>query len=93
MTFLHKKQARGDINNYRPITLINMIYKIWDTITSQRLNPILNLLTEDDQYAYKHKRSTIDILAIVNIQLKNDATQQMILLDFSKAFGNIGRDI
>ena len=93
MTFLHKKKARGDLDNYRPIALINMIYKIWATIMSQRLNPILNLLTDDDQYAYKSKRSTIDILAIANNQFKNDATQQMILFDFSKAFDNIERDI
>ena len=69
-----------------------MIYKIWATIMSQRLNPILNLLTQDEQYAYKHKRSAIDILATVNNQLKNDTTQQTILFDFSKAFGNIERD-
>ena len=93
MTFLRKKKARDDHNNYRPITLINTIYKIWATVMSQRLKPILNLLTEDDQYEYKSKRPTIDIIEIVNNQLKNNATQQMILFDFSKAFDNIGRDI
>ena len=93
MTFLHKKQARDDLDNYRPITLINIIYKIWATVMTRRLNPILNLLTNDDQYAYKSKRSTIDIQAIVNNPLKNSATQKMILFDFSKAFDNIERDI
>ena len=51
MTFLQKKKARGDLDNYRAIALINTIYKIWETIMSQRLNPILNLPTDDDQYA------------------------------------------
>ena len=93
MTFLRKKKARDDHNNYRPITLINTIYKIWATVMSQRLKPILNLLTEDDQYEYKSKRPTIDIIEIVNNQLKNNATQQTIHFDFSKAFGDIERGI
>ena len=86
-----QKNSRGDINNYRPITLINMIYTIWATVTSQRVNTILNLLTEDDQYAYKNKRSTIDILAIVNNQLNNNTTRQMVLIGLPKAFCNIER--
>ena len=93
MTFLQKKNARDDLNNYRPITIIDVIYKIWATITPQRLNPILDLPTEDDQYAYKQKRSTIDILSIARNQLKNDTTHQMIIFDFPKAFGYIERDI
>ena len=91
MTFPHRKNARGDIINYRPTTTINMIYKIWTNVMSRRMNPIANLLTEEDQYSYKNKRSPIDILAIANNQLMNNADQQMILFDVSKAFGNIER--
>ena len=75
MTFLNKKNAEDDINNYRPITLINMVYEIRATIMPQRLNPMLNLLAEDDQDGYKNKRSAIDILEMVNNQLKSDASQ------------------
>ena len=81
------------MDNYRPITLINIIYKIWATIMPNRLNPILNLLTEDNQYAYKQKRSTIDVLALINKVTRNDGAQQLRLFDLSKAFGNIERDI
>ena len=91
MTFIRKRNAKDNINNYRPIKLTNMVYKIWATITSQRLNPILNLLTEDDQYAYKTRRSTVDILAIASNQLKSSDTPQLILFDISKAFGDIER--
>ena len=58
-----------------------------------RLNPVRNLLASDIQYAYKSKRSTIDILSMVNNQLRNNTAKQLILFDFSKAFGNIARDI
>ena len=93
MTFIRKKHAVGNLDNYRPITLIIIIYKIWAFIMAKRLNPVLNLLTPENQYAYKNKKSTVDILSMVNNQIKNDGTAQLILFDFSKAFGNIERDI
>ena len=43
-------------------------------------------------HIYK-KRSTIDILELVNKVLANNTTHQLILFDFSKGFGNIERDI
>ena len=58
-----------------------------------RLNHVLNLLTADNQYAYKTKKPTIDILSATNNQTKGEGATQLILFDFSQAFGNIERDI
>ena len=93
MTFIHKNKAIDNLDNYRPITLINIIYKIRASIMATRLNQALNLLTSGNQYAYKNRKSTIDILSVINNQTKNDGTAQLILFDFSKAFDNIERDI
>ena len=60
---------------------------------STRLNPLLNLITDDKQYAYKQKRSTIDVLALINKVIRYDGAHQLILFDLSKAFDNIERDI
>ena len=57
------------------------------------LNPVLNLLTAESQYAYKQKKSSINVPTMVNKVLTNNATRQLILFDFAKAFGNIERDI
>ena len=60
------KNETGDHNNYRPITLINVIYNLRATIMSNRLRPLLNLITQDSQYTYKKQKSTIDALALIN---------------------------
>lgn len=31
ITFIFKSKDKYDINNYRPITITTIIYKIWDT--------------------------------------------------------------
>ena len=53
LTLLYKKGDKKDINNYRPIVILNSIYKIWTTVIANRLSPIMNLLTNEFQCAYK----------------------------------------
>ena len=53
------------LSNYRPITLLNTVYKIWTTIISNKIAPFVNILTEDTQYAYKANKSTIDVIYFV----------------------------
>ena len=52
----------------------------------------MNILTTEQQCAYKHGRSTIDILSLVQNSIQRDETQQLILVDLSKAFDSIDRD-
>ena len=58
---------------------------------THRLNPLINLLTADNQYEYKSKKSTMDIIPLVNSQIEQGKTIQTILLGFPKAFGDIER--
>ena len=94
MTFLPKQNKdRAKINNFRPITLINIIYKIWAIIMTNRISPYMSLLTRVTQKAYKTGRSTLDILSLVQNQIQNEQTKQLILIDLSKAFDSIDRNI
>ena len=70
-----------------------MIYKIWATILSNRLTPILNLLTSESQTEYKNSRSTHDVLSLLQKNIKNDNTTGLILIDLSKAFEAIDRNL
>lgn len=66
---IFKKNGPKDLNNYRPITLLTTIYKIWAPIITNRLNPITNLITEDTQCGYKAKKSTMDIIFCLKTEI------------------------
>ena len=74
--FFFKKGDERKINNYRPITRLPTIYKIWPTILSNRLTPILNLLTNEQQCAYKTKKSTMDIIYLIKKQIHQRGNQR-----------------
>ena len=94
MAFIPKgKKDKSSLNNFRPITLIQIIYKIWAIILTNRITPYMSLLTNETQTAYKTGRSTIDILSLIQNQIQNEKTKQLLLIDLSKAFDSIDRDI
>ena len=62
ITLISKSGCAELIKNYRPITLLNSIYKIWATVITNRLKPIMNILTNETQHGYNVKKSTIDII-------------------------------
>ena len=70
ITFIYKNKDKHDLNNYRPITITNIIYKIWATTITNRMKPYLNILTSELQTAYKDGRSTIDVLYLLNNTIK-----------------------
>ena len=92
LVLLFKKSDSKDINNYRPIILLPVIYKIWATIISKRISLILNLLTNEQQCAYKTNRSTQDLIYFIKTKLTQTKTQGQLLMDLSKAFGRIDRN-
>ena len=97
ITLLHKKKSKTDTNNYRPICLLNIAYKLVTIIITRRLNPIMNFLTKETQTAYKNNRSTYDIISIIDKftrtheQNGNDKYKSVTLLDLSKAFDRLNR--
>ena len=54
MTYIYKgKKDQTAIQNYRPITLLNIIYKIWAIIMTEKLAAVMNVVTTELQTAYK----------------------------------------
>ena len=49
------KKGQKELKNYRPVVLLTTIYKIWATIIANRIQPLLIILTKDNQCAYRRK--------------------------------------
>ena len=59
ITLIRKTGCTKEIKNYRPITLLRSIYKIWSEITTNRLKPIMDILTKETQRGYEIKNQQL----------------------------------
>jgi len=57
---VYKKGDRLNCNNYRPITLLNIAYKIFAILLNKRLIENTENKLEDNQMVFCSSRSTID---------------------------------
>ena len=76
--------------NYRPITTLNAIYKITESIMSNKISPYVTLLTNETQREYKGTKSTTDAIFPAGRNLVKRTVNVKILLDLSKEFDIIG---
>jgi len=96
IVLLHKNGEKTKTDNYRPITLVNVIYKIIAIIITRRIAPIMNILTDEKQTAYKSNRATTDILSIIETYTRRmkkgeEKEKSITLIDLSKAFDRANR--
>jgi len=90
---IYKKGDRMLCSNYRPITLLNVVYKIFTILIQKKLSKIMEDKLEDCQMGFRANRSTIHNLFIVrqiiekchafNIELHNvfiDYTHKPLIL-------------
>jgi hypothetical protein len=54
---IHKKRDLQDIRNYRPITLLNVDYKILMKVMAEKLNPILGKVIRPQQNGFIRGKS------------------------------------
>lgn len=93
ITLLYKKGPRDDLRNWRPISLLNIDYKIITKILAKRLGTVMPLIIEEDQTCSIKGRNidtnitlTRDIIDYANIENKPLA---IIALDQEKAFDRV----
>ena len=49
------------LRNYRTIAHLDTIYEIWTNVITNKVISIINILTKDNQCAYKTNKSTMGI--------------------------------
>ena len=96
---LHKSNNKDDVNNYRPISILHILGKIFERVVYNQLYYFLekyNLL-HHNQYGFRKNRSTIqaimDQLDFVYNNLDQGNAVISIFMDFSKAFDCLDHEL
>ena len=90
ITLLFKKGEREDIWNWRPITLLNVDYKIISKILAERLKKVLPTIINTDQKGFAKGRNIFDgnrlLQDIIDYTEIEDEEGAIIFLEQHKAF-------
>ena len=93
ISLIYKKGDREDIKNWRPITLLNVDYKIIAKLYAERLKAALPLIVHENQRAFikgrqitENIRQTQDIIEYAE---KQNIPGAIIFLDQAKAFDRV----
>ncbi len=86
-------KSRKYIKNWRPISLLNITYKIASECISNRLKTVLPFIIDRDQSGFIAGRFTGDnirlIYDILNFSNQHKKKGLMLLIDFEKAFDSV----
>ena len=97
ITPIHKKNDLEDVNNYRGITLINVLSKIYSHLLNNRLLKWAseNNKLSDCQFGFQKNKSTVDCIFIFHALISKILSQgdklYCCFIDYQKAFDLINR--
>jgi len=89
-----KRGSKGNMDNYRPIALMSVIAKLYETIIYNRLEPFLeeNGLIGEEQGGFRKKRNTADQqfilkeLCLSRLERREQQHTFLLFLDATKAY-------
>ena len=95
VTPLYKSGDRTNIDNYRPISVLNVISKVFERVVYNQLSVYLeeNNLLCDQQYGFRRKRSTKDAVTRLTDNIKEGMDKSKVtgalFMDLRKAFDTV----
>lgn len=93
VTLLHKKGAKEELGNWRPITLLTTDYKVLAKVLTERLKKVIGAVVQSDQTCGVPSRSVSMNLALVRDVISWAEQRQLPLailsLDQEKAFDRV----
>ena len=83
----------SELSNWRPITLLNVDYKIASKVIAKRIENVLPGIIHSDQIGFVKGRYIVQNIRLINDILGQTKLQDipgiLLLLDFRKAFDTI----
>lgn len=96
VTLYKNKGDRSDCNNYRGISLLSIVGKLFARIALTRLQKLADQVYPESQCGFRSKRSTVDMVFSLR-QLQEKCREQhqplyIAFIDLTKAFDLVSRD-
>jgi uncharacterized coiled-coil protein SlyX len=93
ISLIPKEGNRNSLNHWRPISLLNVPYKIWAKAMQLRVQPVLMEIICPDQTAFLPMRFILDTIFLTHetLTVAKRTNQPLLLLkmDFSKAYDRV----
>ena len=97
ITILFKKGDRSDCGNYRGISLLSAVGKVFADVVLQRLHWLAECIYSQSQSGYRNGRGSIDRIFTLRQLMEKPREQRknlyIALVDFVKAFDRGNRDL
>lgn len=94
---VYKSGRKDNIENYRPISIISNLSKVFEIILYNRIYPLISRQLSQYQHGFVSKRSTVTNLFImtqyISECLDKGGQVDVIYTDFSKAFDSLHHNI
>ena len=94
---VHKKGSKGDVKNYRPISLTCLIAKIMERIVRDHIMIKCDHLLDQRQHGFMPKKSCstqmVDFCDSLSLSLNKNMRSDVIYFDFAKAFDSVNHDL
>jgi hypothetical protein len=90
---IHKKGLRTVIENYRPISILNVLSKVFERVVHSSIYPLLARSIPTEQHGFIKRRSTVTNLGVfvdyVLFNMNGGSQVDVIYTDFEKAFDRV----
>lgn len=97
ITPVHKSGSRHDVEQYRPISILSVLSKLFERLVHNEIYPILHNSIIDEQHGFVKRRSTSsNLLIFTNFlfqNLDNRVQVDAVYTDFKKAFDKIDHEL
>ena len=94
---VHKKDSKGSVENYRPISLTSLVVKVFERCIRKELFTVCEQSLDPRQHGFVNSKSCttqmVPFIYDLTMTLNNKSKADIIYFDFAKAFDSVSHDI